>query len=156
MDSNWFFYSQLIQTAALIAAVLVAVLAIKHQRATAKKDKTIALLMKDLEDIFLKEGINLLLKIHLDEHDDVAIYANAPNKKKSEAIAIRNLLNYYENVAVGVKADIYDIEMIKKSQKTMIIHIFNQSKPFISQSRQVENNANLYIEFEDFVEILKL
>ncbi|SMN10928.1 hypothetical protein SPBRAN_1103 [uncultured Candidatus Thioglobus sp.] len=33
-----------IQTAALIAAVFVAVFAIRHQRAIAKKDKTIVLL----------------------------------------------------------------------------------------------------------------
>ncbi len=146
---------QITQTAALIAAVFVAVSAIKYQRATTKKDKTIALLMKDLEDEFLSAGIKLLLKVHLDSQDDVAIYAHTDNKSKKEAIAIRNLLNYYENISVGVKADIYDVEMIKKSQKTMIIHIFEQSKPFIEKSRQVENNPNLYIEFEDFVKILK-
>lgn len=144
-----------LETAALVAAVFVAVFAIRHQRATAKKDKTIALLMKDLEDDFLTEGIKVLLKVHLDAQDDVAIYANAGNKSKKEAIAISNLLNYYENIAVGVKADIYDIEMIKKSQKTMIINIYEQAKPFIVKVRITDNNSNLYIEFEDFVSILK-
>lgn len=144
-----------IQTVALVAAVFVARFAITHQRATAKKDKTIALLMKSLEDDFLKDGVKLLLEVHLDDHNDVAIYASKANSKKPESLLINNLLNYYENVAIGIKADIYDIEMIKKLQKTMIIRIYEQSKPYIHKVREVANNNNLYIEFKDFVEDLK-
>lgn len=155
MGCNWSLTFQLIQTATLIVAVFVALYSIYKQRQTAKKDKTIALLMNDLEDSFLEEGIRLLLKVHLDPQDDVAIYANTENKSKEEAIAISNLLNYYENISVGAKADIYDIEMIKKSQKTMIIGIYEQAKPFITKVRKTDNNPNLYIEFEDFIQILK-
>ncbi|SMM98491.1 hypothetical protein SPONN_2432 [uncultured Candidatus Thioglobus sp.] len=154
MDFSWVLVFQIIETAALIAAVFVARFAIKKQRETVKKDKTITLLMNNLEDKLLIDGIQLLLKIHLDEDDDVAIYANKSHKKDKEFIAIRNLLNYYENVAIGAKADIYDIGMIKKAQKTMISHIFSQSKPFIDKSRKADNNPNLYIEFEDFIQIL--
>ncbi len=128
---------QFTQTATLIVAVLVALYSIYKQRQTAKKDKTIALLMKDLEDRFLNEGLKELIKIHHNQDDDVAIYANVNHSKDKESIAIRNLLNYYENVAVGVKADIYDIEMIKKSQKTMIIAIYTQAKPFIERLRKL-------------------
>ncbi len=83
------------------------------------------------------------------------MYANNSHKKKSDAIAIRDLLNYYETISVGVKTGIYDIEMIKQSQKTMITNIFYQSKPFIDKSREIENNKNLYVEFESFIEILQ-
>ncbi len=155
MDSNWTLFFQILETAAVIAAVFVALFAIQKQRDTAKKDKTIVLLMNNLEDRLLKDGIKLLLKVHLDENDDVAIYANQSHKKDVEFIAIRNLLNYYENVAIGVKANIYDIEMIKKSQGTMISHIFKQSQPFINKLREAERNPSLYIEFEDFINILK-
>jgi hypothetical protein len=61
---------QIIQTAALIVAVFVACTSIKKQRETTKKDKTISLLMKDLEGDFLKDGMNVLLKIHNSEDDD--------------------------------------------------------------------------------------
>lgn len=144
---------QIIQTATLIVAVFVAWMSIKKQRETTKKDKTISLLMKDLEDDFLKDGMKVLLKIHNSE-DNVAIYANLEHKNSDEAIAIRNLLNYYENISVGVNADIYDIEMIKKSQKSMIIAIYKQSKPFIALLREQNNNPKLYIEFEKFINIL--
>jgi hypothetical protein len=48
---------QLIQTATLVVAVFVALFSVKKQRETTKKDKTISLLMKDLEDDFLKSGM---------------------------------------------------------------------------------------------------
>jgi hypothetical protein len=98
--------------------------------------------------------MNVLLKIHNSEDDDVAIYANLKHKSNDKAMAIRSLLNYYENISVGVNADIYDIEMIKKSQKSMIIAIYEQSKPFIIHLRKQNNNPNLYIEFEKFTKIL--
>ncbi|WXU00670.1 MAG: hypothetical protein Ctma_1399 [Catillopecten margaritatus gill symbiont] len=145
---------QIIQTATLIVAVFVAWCSINKQRDTTKKDKTISLLMKDLEDDFLKSGMQTLLKVHNNEDDDVAIYANSAHKNDENAIAIRNLLNYYENISVGVGSNIYDVEMIKKSQKTMILSIYKQSKPFITRLREQNKNPNLYIEFERFVEIL--
>ncbi len=152
--SNTTLIFQFIQTATLIVAVFVAWLSIKKQRETAKKDKTISLLMQDLEDDLLKEGMKILLEIHNSEDDDVAIYANPKHKHDDEAIAIRNLLNYYENISVGVSAGIYDIEMIKQSQKSMIIAIYKQSKPFIKKTREQNRNPKSYIEFERFVDIL--
>ncbi|WP_369177576.1 DUF4760 domain-containing protein [Candidatus Thiodubiliella endoseptemdiera] len=62
--------------------------------------------------------------------------------------------SHYENISVGVNADIYDIEMIKKSQKSMIIAIYKQSEPFVVYLRKQNNNPNLYIEFEKFINIL--
>ncbi|MDC9714853.1 MAG: DUF4760 domain-containing protein [Gammaproteobacteria bacterium] len=144
----------MIQTATLIVAVFVAWVSIKKQKDTAKKDKTISLLMKDLEDDFLKDGMKALLIVHDSENDDVAIYANPAHRNDDKAIAIRNLLNYYENIAVGVNSGIYDIEMIKKSQKTMILSIYKQSEPFIIRLREKNNNPKLYIEFEKFIQIL--
>ncbi len=155
MDWNSPVVFQVIQTATLIVAVFVAWLSIRHQRATVRKEKTIVLLMKDLEDDFLKSGMRTLRQIHNSEDDDVAIYANATHLQDKEAIAIRNLLNYYENISVGAAADIYDVEMIKKSQKSMIIAIYKQSEPFIIRLREQNKNPNLYVEFENFVKILK-
>ena len=110
MDWNNSIYNfQLIQTATLIVAVLVALYSIYRQRETTKKDKTIILLMKNLEDKFLKDGLETLRRVHNSQNNNVEIYANIDHGKDKEAINIRNLLNYYENVAVGVKADIYDI-----------------------------------------------
>lgn len=135
-------------------AVFVAWVSIKKQRETIKKDKTISLLMKDLECDFLKSGMRTLRDIHNSEDDDVAIYANATHSRDKEAFSIRNFLNYYENISVGIAADIYDIEMIKKSQKSMIIAIYKQSEPFIIRLREQNKNPNLYIEFEKFIGIL--
>ncbi len=103
MDFSWTIFLQFTETAALIVAVFIAKSAIKHQMDTAKKAKTIALLMKDLEYETLKNGINILRKIHLDPQDDTAIYASVENKDKDEVISISNLLNYYENIAIGKK-----------------------------------------------------
>ncbi len=92
---------QMIQTATLIVAVFVAWVSINKQRETTKKDKTISLLMKDLEDDFLKHGMEILLRIH-NNNDDVAIYANSAHANDNEAIAIRNLLNYYGDLCINM------------------------------------------------------
>ncbi len=141
-----------VQTAALIAAVFVAYWAILKQRDIAKKNKTIELLMKDLEDDFLTQGLNILRET--DQNYHIEDFAKESKKKTDEAIAIRNLLNYYEIIGVGIKSDIYDVEMIKDAQKTMIIRIYEQSYPFIKRSREQDNNPELWVEFEYLVSAL--
>lgn len=143
--------AQIIQTATLIVAVFVAGLSIWWHRKTTKQENTIKLLMKDLNDNLIKEGIKLLEKIDNDEQDSIEIYANDKNIHKKETIYIRNLLNYYEMVSVGVNKGIYDVQMIKQAQKTIITKIYQHSKLFIDKVREVKNNNNLYIEFERFV-----
>ncbi|WP_180334620.1 DUF4760 domain-containing protein [Bathymodiolus thermophilus thioautotrophic gill symbiont] len=144
---------QVIQTATLIVAVFVAWISIKKQRETIKKEKTIGLLMKDLEDDFLTDGLKILRKIDKEYH--IEDFAKANKKNSDDAIAIRNLLNYYEIIGVGIESDIYDIAMIKDAQKTMIIRIYEQAEPFIIRSRQEDNNANLWIKFQNLIDILR-
>ncbi|SFV66855.1 hypothetical protein MNB_SUP05-5-851 [hydrothermal vent metagenome] len=133
-------------------AVFVAGLSIWWHRHTTKQENTIKLLMKDLNDDLIKEGIKLLESI---DNDSIDIYANSSNRHKKETVNIRNLLNYYEMVSVGANKGIYDIKMIKQAQKTIITKIYQHSELFIKRVRKVENNNNLYIEFETFVEKLK-
>lgn len=140
-----------IQTVTLIVAVFVAGLSIWWHRKTTKQENTIKLLMKDLNDDLIKEGIELLEKIDNDGQDSIEIYANSINKHKEETIHIRNLLNYYEMVSVGVNKGIYDVQMIKEAQKTIITKIYQHSKLFIDKIRKVKKNDDLYIEFEKFV-----
>ena len=153
MDLNSPIIFQMIQTATLIVAVFVAWTSIKKQRETAKKDKTIELLMKDLEDDFLTDGLSILRQVDAKYH--IEDFAKPGRKKSTQAIAIRNLLNYYEIIGVGIESDIYDITMIKEAQKTMIIRIFEQAEPFIVRSRREDNNVNLWIKFQGLVDILR-
>ncbi|WP_420886038.1 hypothetical protein [Bathymodiolus thermophilus thioautotrophic gill symbiont] len=37
----------------------------------------------------------------------------------------------------------------------MIIHIYEQAEPFIIRSRQEDNNANLWIKFQNLIDILR-
>jgi hypothetical protein len=80
-----------------------------------------------LEDDFLTDGLKILRKI--DEEYRIEDFAKLGKKNFKEAIAIRNLLNYYEIIGVGIESDIYDITMIKDAQKTMIIRIYEQAEP---------------------------
>jgi hypothetical protein len=122
-------------------AVFVAWISIKKQRETIKKDKTIGLLMKGLEDDFLTDGLKILRKI--DEEYRIEHFAKLSKKNSMDAIAIRNLSNYYEIIAVGIESDIYDITMIKYAQKTMIIRIYEHSEPFIIRLKNQLPNLSL-------------
>jgi hypothetical protein len=77
---------QIIQTATLIVAVFVAWISIKKQRETIKKDKTIGLLMKDLEDDFLTDGLKILRKI--DEEYRIEDFAKLSKKNSKEFLFI--------------------------------------------------------------------
>ncbi|MBA5248153.1 MAG: DUF4760 domain-containing protein [Gammaproteobacteria bacterium] len=110
---------QIIQAATLIVAVFVAWVSIKKQRDTAKKNKTISLLMQDLEDDFLTDGLNILRSV--DDNFHIEDFAKSNKKQSNEATAIRNLLNYYEIIGV-------DIEDDKKSTK-------NHDYPHLRTSR---------------------
>ncbi len=149
-ESQIDFYLQVVQTAILLVAVIIAWVAIKYQRDTTKKAKTIELLAKDLE--FLA-GINILREVVKDK-TAIEIYAAEDNKYKSEVVEIRRLLNYCEDISVGVAFNIYDFEMIKQSRKSSLIRIYSITKPFIVSLRQQNDNPSLYIEFEKFVDIL--
>ncbi|SFV89390.1 hypothetical protein MNB_SUP05-SYMBIONT-5-950 [hydrothermal vent metagenome] len=125
----------------------------KKQRDTVKKDKTISLLMNDLEDKFLIKGLKILRQV--DKKYRIEDFAKEDKKNIKETISIRGLLNYYEIIGVGIKSDIYDIGMIRDAHKTMIARIYEITEPFIKRSRIEDNNQELWIKFEDSVEILK-
>ena len=145
---------QIIQTATLIVAVFVALKSIRYQRDSIKKSKTIDLLMKNLEDKALAQSLETLRQIHDNEDDDVAIYANKKHWNDEKSISIKNILNYYENLSVGVGEDIFDMAMIRTSQKTMIVDIYTQTKPFIDKLREQKQHPCFYVEFEKFIKIL--
>ena len=150
-----------IQTAAIVAAVVIAFYAILSNKNIAKKDKTDKLLLNDLEDPFLKDGLSVLREISINTTDDnIATYAHIKindkdHNKYKNSIKIINLLNFYENISVSINKKVYDFDMIKRSQKTQTIEMYEKLEPYIKEVRKVDKNDNLFIEFEHFVNKLK-
>jgi Na+(H+)/acetate symporter ActP len=140
-------YYQIIQTVVLITAVFVATLSIWWSRKTSKQQNTIKLLMQDINNDVIKNGIRTLLER---DKNDIANFDN----NSIVAMEVRNLLNYCEMLSIGVNNGIYDFKMIKKAQKTMITKIYEHSKPYIDKRRADTNNNNFYKEFEFFVKKL--
>jgi hypothetical protein len=147
-------YYQITQTVVLIAAVFVAILSIFWNRKTTKQQHTIKLLLEDESNEFVKDGIKLLEKIDNDSQASIETYAYKNNKNKKEAVIIRNLLNYYEMISVGVNRGIYDVDMIRDAQKTILSNIYKHSKIYINRRRTEELKPLLYIEFEKLIIVL--
>jgi hypothetical protein len=147
-------YYQVTQTVVLIAAVFVAILSIFWNRKTTKQQHTIKLLLEDESNEFVKDGIKLLEKIDNDSQASIETYAYKNNKNKKEAVIIRNLLNYYEMISVGVNRGIYDVDMIRDAQKTILSNIYKHSKIYINRRRTEELKPLLYIEFEKLIIVL--
>jgi hypothetical protein len=102
----------------------------------------------------LKMVLSLLEKIDNDSQASIETYAYKNNKNKKEAVIIRNLLNYYEMISVGVNRGIYDVDMIRDAQKTILSNIYKHSKIYIDRRRTEELKPLLYIEFEKLIIVL--
>lgn len=68
---------------------------------------------------------------------------------------IQELLSIVEHLAVGVNAEVYDLEILERMSGTYFIHMFNKLSPYIDSMRAAKRNEKLYCEFESMVNDVK-
>lgn len=83
-----------------------------------------------------------------DSETSVENYAYAKNRDTDQRKAIQTLLNFYEAVAVGIKNDIYDEQIVKDCQGTIIVGVWRFSEPFVKRLRSENRRDSLYEHLE--------
>lgn len=142
----------LVPIAILLSACIgafVAVHAIGTQQKIARKRATLDLLSRkewDNDFVDAKRRFNRLR----DSGEDIGVFATAARKQLEDANfdMIRNILNDYELIAVGIAGEILDEDLYKLWFRSALVKDYEKSRGFIVNIRKLENVPEYYSEFE--------
>ncbi len=141
-----------------VVAVLVAYNAIKTNRKisedktiadrkTAKLKNTADILVRWREDDKVRKGLQVLRDWHNNPETSVSVLATSSNNK-DDLNDLRYLLNFMEDIAAGVKHDIYDEQFLRSSIRSIVRNTWTMAKPFIESVRAKEKNNAYYEHLE--------
>ena len=87
-----------------------------------------------------KKQMELLEKIPvgLDESKDADLIGH-----------IKNIANYFEDVATGIKHGVYDEDILYDSMRGMLVRYYNCFDDFLSEMRDKLKNSRAWVEFRD-------
>lgn len=158
LNTDFFIYMEAV---AVTVAAFVAIWGITSHREMTRKSHTIDLLLHDTEEEHYKAGVNFLRSI-CDNKKELLAYARAKStdeykeheeNKYQNSLLIDNLLNFLEDIAIGVDEDIFDYSLIKRAQRSFFIDIFDKAYPYIKEVRK--DHPKGYIELEVLINKLK-
>lgn len=133
---------------ALIGAT-VAVLAIWHQRAIARKRAMIdALLTKNWDRNYI-EARSEFVRLR-DDRAALLEAAKLANAEGDDASTIRSILNDYEITALGIKRGILDEKIFKLWFRTSFLDDHEKLKSYIEEIRR--RNRRAYVELEELAD----
>ena len=126
------------------------------QRKTAKEKSALDFLEGFSSNKELQKGAFVLKEYHFNQNKSVELIATSDDEKiKKDAAQIRELLNYFETLSIGVRMGIYDKRTVLLSRKQQIIHTFKYSKSYIDSIREKLDNKCLFDNLEWFVKCIE-
>jgi hypothetical protein len=139
---------QFVIVATSIVAAVMATITILSSRKTARQKNATDLMMRLNEANHLKEGFDLLREIHHDDGVSIETYAKNPNENTEDEHKSRQVLNYYESLAAGIRGGIYDEKIVRDNRRSIIISVWEMTKPYIEKLRKMEKNEAYYEHLE--------
>lgn len=136
--------------------VVVAITAVWMQRKTAKEKNALDYLQGFSSNNALQKSAFILKEYHFNKNKSVELVATSDDEQiKKDAAQIRELLNYFETLSIGVRMGIYDKRTVLLSRKQQIIHTFKYSKSYIDSIRGKLDNKCLFDNLEWFVKCIE-
>ncbi|MCF5545084.1 DUF4760 domain-containing protein [Pseudomonas salomonii] len=146
-----FLASELFRNFLILIGVVVAITSIVSNKTTARRKQTADLLFGTRTDKALIEGYHRLRSLHDATDDNVRSYAQPEKRASDAANDIRYALNHWERISVGICEGIYDEEMLRKTNYSNVIALFEHAEPFIKGVREVSGKATYYQDLEAMV-----
>lgn len=137
-----------IQTGAVCLTALFAAWAVISARQTTRKKNAADVIFNSRSDENLRNGIRTIRRLNLDPDIDISSLAYSNTKNPDDANSIAYVLNHYEYVAVGLKRKIYDEDILKDSNYTTLIHMYQFCKPYIESVRRINERTTTWCELE--------
>jgi len=141
VQSNIFdIISSLTPLIAIIAAIWIGLKTIRHNRLVARQIKTLEIVLDSQTSQLHKDAISVI-KEHSSDPGGVAKLAGlgVQTQKKAEiedSYKLRELLNFYESMAVGVNRKVISEEIFRLSHYSTVIKLVNILMPFIKAIRE--------------------
>ena len=126
-----------------------------ERRRLEKQTNSIQVMLTAWKDRDLLRAFRVVAKIHDDPNDQVESYAyrdipagedKAAWAGKSQALF--SLVNYFETVSAGVRADIYDRKVIRMCGETMFTTSYQRTRKFILEVRSRHKSPTFGEHFE--------
>jgi hypothetical protein len=91
------------------------------------------------------------IEIRDGEQAKITAIAQKAAQATDDASAVRTIMNDYELVAIGIRLKILDENFLHSfSRKTTLLD-FDKMKPYIDETRRINDNDAIYAEFEKLV-----
>ncbi|MCP4327556.1 MAG: DUF4760 domain-containing protein [Alphaproteobacteria bacterium] len=128
-------------------AACAAIGSIREQRKIAKKRATLDLLSRKEWDSDYIEARKVFLGLR-DEDPGLVEWAKPEHRKTPQVTNIKNTLNDYELIAIGIKENILDEELYKRWFRSSFLKDWHKSRDFIVTLRERDGVPTLFCEFE--------
>jgi hypothetical protein len=132
----------------LTSGVVVAIASVWSARNTARKKQTADAIFASRTDTNLVEGLRCVSQLHESDNSNLRFFGKADKLESDEVKKMTYVLNYYENVSVGIGAGIYDEAMWRKAQYSTVTRLWDKARPFIEEIRETRRQSTMYQEFE--------
>jgi Domain of unknown function (DUF4760) len=102
-----------------------------------------------------REALKAVLPWNDRDPEEVADFLRKANGDPSKLAAVREYLNHLEDIAVGVKQAVFDLETISMLEGARIIDTVTSYGPYIESIRKELHRPKIYDDIEDLAEMLK-
>ncbi|CAM4019618.1 MULTISPECIES: DUF4760 domain-containing protein [Lelliottia] len=143
---------QVISNVLVFGGICTAVLTIRYNVKMARKTQTATFLFESRKDNEYVESLHTLRRIR-DSGKSFRSYVfpiagSLSDAETAEGRQIQYILNFYERVAVSIKAGIYEEDMIKQASYTTVLDTYETAEPLIKALREKLRSTLTYQEFE--------
>lgn len=129
-----------------IAAVVVAIWAIKAQHHSARAQHTINHLAATERDQDILEAKQAFVE-RAARPGGLAKYAHKEGCKTERQIC--TVLNHFELISLGIQCRIIDFEIFKRWNHSTVLFVWAAAAPFVTEMRKQRNSPMLWHEFEE-------
>ncbi|AGN85105.1 DUF4760 domain-containing protein [Enterobacter sp. R4-368] len=143
---------QVISNLLVFGGICTAVLTIRFNVKMARKTQTATFLFESRKDSEYIDGLHTLRRVR-DSGKSFRSYVfpvaeNLSKDENYEGRKIQYILNFYERMAVSIKAGIYEENMLKQASYTTVIDTYETAEPLIKVLREKLRTSLTYQEFE--------
>ncbi|TLU69567.1 DUF4760 domain-containing protein [Enterobacter sp. MF024] len=143
---------QVISNLLVFGGICTAVMTIRYNVEMARKTQTATFLFESRKDGEYIDSLHTLRRIR-DSGKSFRSYVFPPagslsDSETAEGRKIQYILNFYERVAVSIKAGIYEEDMIKQASYTTVMDTYETAEPLIKALREKLRSSLTYQEFE--------
>lgn len=150
-----FLSSELFRNFLILCGVVVAISSVLSAKGTARRKQTADLLFGTRSDEELDKGYKRLRTLHDATDDNVRAYSH-PDKRGTDATnEIRYALNHWERISVGITEGIYDERMLRQTNYSNVLTLYEHAEPFIRGVREFSGKDTYYQDLECLVESWK-